>query len=357
MTSSRLSKNVIKDILNLAIYAPSGDNSQPWKFRIKENSIDIILIKAFDKSLYNFQEAGSLFAHGALVENIEIISTKYGFNTTVNYFPNGRQSDVVVTINLHKDKSIKEHLLFPYIKLRHTNRKFYDGKTLSQDQKNSLINIAPEIESAEVRFIENLIKQKSLIEAISFNDRLLFENKYIHDILFQIINWTEEEDKQKGTGLFIKTLELSPDQRVAFRKFRSWNTVKVLNKLGIPKLMAKQTQRLYSTSAAIGVVIIDSDTPQNYLLAGRVFQRLWLLATKEGLSIHPVTGIVYLAKRVKGGDYSRLSQKDRELIMEADKRIGKSFNLEKQNITMLFRIGHSEKPSARSSRLPLKIIT
>lgn len=103
-------------------------------------------------------------------------------------------------------------------------------------------------------------------------------------------------------------------------------------------------------------MIINNDTKINFLKAGRKFQKLWLTATKIGLSIHPVTGIAYLINRVKAGDVKHFSDSNLELIREAEKQINFSFNLKGQTIAMIFRIGYSDEPSARSAKLPPNFI-
>ena len=66
-------RQVIEEILNLAVWAPSGDNCQPWRFEATDNKINIFNVPHKDQALYNFRQSGSLVAHGALVENILII--------------------------------------------------------------------------------------------------------------------------------------------------------------------------------------------------------------------------------------------------------------------------------------------
>lgn len=61
----------IKKILEAAVQAPSGDNSQPWRFEIRDRDgeIRIFNIPERDKSLYNYGQMASCVAHGALIEN------------------------------------------------------------------------------------------------------------------------------------------------------------------------------------------------------------------------------------------------------------------------------------------------
>lgn len=351
-----INSETLKKILELAVHAPSGDNGQPWKFKIISDTLETILIKDSDNSLYNYRDSGSIFSHGALIKNIEVISPNYGFHAVPVIFPNGENDEVTSKIIFNYNSNIQTDPLSKYVKLRCTNRKFYNLTKINSACKQLLIQSFNNSSDINIHILEDLTNKKQLIEVLSYNDRLLFENKYIHDKIFQIINWTEKEEIKKGKGLFVKAMELSPEQIIAFRKFKNWNIMKLLNSLGISKLIAKQNQRLYSSSSAIGLVSIKNFSNFNYLNAGRKFQQFWLSATKLGLSIHPIAGLAYLINRVKENDKTNLSEGDLELIRLAEKQIYLSFNLKEQFLAMIFRIGYDGEPSARSSKLPPNII-
>lgn len=346
----------IKKIVGVAVNAPSGDNGQPWKFRIIKKSLEVILVKDADDSIFNFRETGSIFAHGALIMNIEIVASTLGYKTTVEYFPNGENNEITARIHFQGKNKVIEDPLYKSIKRRCTNRKFYSTKELDSKHKDTLLKAFSKDDNIAVYFLENLSENPDIIKILSYNDRLLFENKKAHNKIFSIINWTDEEEKLRRKGLFVKAMELNPAQVAAFRKFSSWNIMKSLNKLGISKLIAKQNQRLYLSSSAIGIVVINSDNKINFLNSGRKFQKLWLTATKNGLSIHPVTGIAYLINCVKAGETKHFSDSDLELIREAEKQINFSFNIKGQTIAMIFRVGYSDAPSAKSLKLPPNFI-
>ena len=100
-------KNILVDILNHAINAPSGENCQPWKFKITNNQIYIFNIPERDQSSYNFKQKGSLVAHGALIENILIISSVIGFDTKVTFFPEKEKSDLIAMDKRVMDKRVR----------------------------------------------------------------------------------------------------------------------------------------------------------------------------------------------------------------------------------------------------------
>lgn len=344
-------KDIIEKILSVAVLAPSGDNAQPWHFVVNGNEILIFNIQDRDLTLYNFRQRGAYLAHGAVIENIVLAASEAGCRAGILLFPDASDSNHVATVSLQR-AAIKKDSLFNYIAVRSTNRKPYRAEPLLDGERNDMLSVPGEIGCGEIRLLEDRAKIKLLSEAISLNERLILENRYIHDVLFTHIVWSEAEARGRRTGMYVKTLELKPPERVALKLFRNWRLLKVLNKFGVSRLLPKQSAKLYASSGAIGAVIIPDDSNKNYVMAGMVFQRMWLKATKTGLCVSPITGAAYLGKRIADGNTSEMSGAHVELINEAYKKIIDTFSVSNEVVAMVFRIGHGDKPTATSFKLP-----
>ena len=108
-----MKKEIILNILKAAVRAPSGDNSQPWRFEVSNNNnIKIYNLPEKDNPIFNYKQRGSHIAHGALIENIIIAAKENGMNVKVNLFPQGTSSDFIAEIDLLPDQSIKKDPLF-----------------------------------------------------------------------------------------------------------------------------------------------------------------------------------------------------------------------------------------------------
>ena len=66
-------ESVIQRILEAGIQAPSGENCQPWRFRSRNDFIDLFNLPERDTSLYSWGQRASYFAHGTLLENSRAI--------------------------------------------------------------------------------------------------------------------------------------------------------------------------------------------------------------------------------------------------------------------------------------------
>ena len=70
---------LIHQVLDLARWAPSGDNTQPWRFEVlSEQSAHVHGYDTRDTCVYDLDGHASQLSHGALIENIVIAATRFG---------------------------------------------------------------------------------------------------------------------------------------------------------------------------------------------------------------------------------------------------------------------------------------
>jgi len=392
----------IRSILETAVWAPSGDNSQPWRFRITQNRISIFNRPDRDIPFFNYGQRGSFVAHGGLIENIRIASSALGYATTITLFPEGEPREksyhVIGVINEREDSRLrlseellpetpldfsrgeksdlvaiveltplhavgqsiapttsKDEGLYSCVPQRATNRKPYLARPLTEAQRHEMARTPQEIGGGEVRFIEDEERKSALGTALSANERVVLETPALHTIFFHHVVWTEAEEKRKRTGLYVKTLELSPPQQFIFRLYRFGLLARIFNGAGLSRFIARDNAKLYASASALVAIIVPGFSASDFILAGRLTQRVWLKAVRMGLAAHPVTGVLFLMQRVRAKTTEGLSPYHSELLKEAYEKIQSLFQVERENIAMILRIGYGGEPGARSSRLPPEI--
>ena len=93
---------LIFDIIRAATAAPSGDNSQPWRFVFfPPETIEFHLISDRDNPLLNVDESGTLIALGAAVENAAIMARSLGYIPDITWCAEGT---CVATMKLVKSR-------------------------------------------------------------------------------------------------------------------------------------------------------------------------------------------------------------------------------------------------------------
>ncbi len=344
----------LKFLLNFAVLAPSGENCQPWQFEILDNAIKFFNVPERDQSLYNFNQYGSLVAHGAALENIVIAARHLGYEVKVSLFPNSADKNLVAFLTFEKSDPVCDPL-YDSIHNRTTNRKMYKNIPLTGEQRQNIFLPNSIYPSVGVQFTEDKNQINELSSAVSVNERLVFENRSIHDFFFSHLRLTDEENDKMRNGFYIKTLELQPQQIKAIKLFKSWNVLNIFNRvLGVSRKISKDNAKIYKNSAAIGIITISEVNDSNLVNAGRVFQRIWLKVTESRLSLQPVTGVLFFMRRLEVGETNGFTTKQVELVKEAYSIIKSIFSVNDKIITLLFRIGDGGEPSARSPRMPME---
>jgi nitroreductase len=340
----------LKEIITLGTLAPSGDNSQPWKFIITDNRITIINDPDKDLSLYNFNQNAALIAHGCLIENIKIAAAAKGYEITITTFPNTADNTTIAYIYFKKatiDKEAAE--LLPYLYERSSNRKKYYDQKIAEGLLTKVLTAADSFTSTRLKIVTGPDQIKRLAAALSKNEKILLENKKMHHTLFHHVTWNKRDDS-KNHGFFLPTFEFNLPQRIAFRLFSYWQVMNFFNKFHAADGIAKENEKIFQTAAAFCAITTVSNSVQDYLNSGMLLERVWLEATKLGLSIQPTTGIVFLMQRIKAGELSKFSSEHQKVIQNAYEIIGDTFKTYDDTITVVFRLGHAESPSGRTSR-------
>jgi hypothetical protein len=345
-----ISRELIQEILEVAVNAPSGENSQPWRFIVRDNTLLVINLPERDKSLYNFEQRGSLVSNGALIENIVIAAAYHNVSASVDILPDASNRDLVAKI-MFEGGAIDDGSLYPFITARTTNRKPYKRNVLTDGQVDALLAATKSLSEGDVRFVRDKEKIKVLAEVGSVNEKVMFDNRHLHGFFFSHINWTKKEDIEKRVGFYIKTLELPLPIQKILPLFRSWRLIALFNRLGFNNLIAKGNMKVYASSSAMGVVLIDDYSPHNMILAGRILQRVWLKATAMDLSLQPLTGVAFFAQRVKAKDVDKFSEEQITLIQAAYEKIAEIFAIDKKVVPLMFRIGYGKNPTAHALKL------
>ena len=114
-------------LIEHAIRAPSGHNTQPWRFTLGADCITIApdfskrlpVVDPDNRELY--------ISLGCAGENLRIAASHYGYATTTAIAADG-----AITITLQQQSGIIPNPLFAQIPRRQTNRALYDGRAIPQ---------------------------------------------------------------------------------------------------------------------------------------------------------------------------------------------------------------------------------
>lgn len=345
----------IERIASAATQAPSGDNSQPWRFVFHApNTLEIHALPEKDNALFNIDDSGTLIALGAAIQNAELEAKASGFTPEVRY-SGGDTLTATLVLQKGGEFSEIERSLQQAIPLRHSNRKAYKKKPLTREDRQALFEAAGKTGGASFAFIEAAEPMARISRALTTMEEIALKNKLLHKLFFEGIFWSKERNSEGAPGLYIKTLELPPPAQFLFKALRHWPVANFLAQISFPRMVAEMNAKQNASASAFGVIAIDRFDRAKYIEAGRLLERIWLTAAARGMSLQIVTGILFLARTLERNTSVPFSAAERAKVREAYSQIRE--NLKGPNEPLLiFRVGYGATPSAVSFRQAPTII-
>lgn len=117
------------NIIKYAAKAPSGHNTQPWRFSFTENTISIKPNFNVSLPVVDGDNRELYISLGCAVENLLITATHFGYVTHI------LQSDnTEIRVKLMRSNQVEKDSLFYQIERRQTNRSLYNGKKITDLQ-------------------------------------------------------------------------------------------------------------------------------------------------------------------------------------------------------------------------------
>jgi molybdopterin/thiamine biosynthesis adenylyltransferase/nitroreductase len=357
--------SIYHEIIRSGIQAPSGENTQPWKFKIEQNCIEIYIDKKADQSVFNVNQLASLISCGAAIENMIITANHFGQTANiraVNELSGSDSTQLAATIELNpqehqlsaqtsSDRNKED--LFSYIPKRHTNRTLFDRKPIPQHDLNALQTSIHDLSKTSLLMITDRKQLSDIADLIYQADTIRAENKQAHEFFIDKIRFTSQEAEANKTGFPIKNLEAGLMGELLLSHTRKWERMNFYNKLGLGKMIAKVSQQGIIQSSAVGLVKTSGSSLEDIINGGRAMQRIWLKATSLGIDFQPMTVITFFRTRKKLDQLDVFDKKHQDLLNRLWQQYDDLFSdADTPNEThiMLFRLGYGKSVKTRTLR-------
>jgi nitroreductase len=316
----------IERILNLARYAPSGDNLQPWKFEIKdEKTVHVYINDVSNNNVFEYKNGlNLLLSAGALLRSIELAAPFEGLKSTWKYLKY-KDGEWIVKVSFALNKKAEIHPLAHFVKHRHTNRKSYQRTPITDKQKD---RIALSLDGRlEVCWFEGKEKtQMTMLNALSEDIRL--RTPKVREVYNEMLDWKDPFPKK---GLPISTVPLDPLTKITMKWIiKKDSRMKFFNNYLAGTVMPQIQVDIIpgiNSAAHFGLIATNSyvdEEPrvEEMLKDGAALQNFWLTLTAEGLAMQPSTGSVVFAyygrHNIDFGDPEKLMPKARKTSAKFD---------------------------------------
>ena len=279
------------NLVRAAILAANPHNTQPWLFQVTPSQINLFAdrgrnIGAIDPFLREMH-----IGLGCALENLLLTAAANGYTTQVTLLPDPADETWVARVDLAPGPTVIPDL-YPVIPQRHTNRYPYDtGRPVTGATLDALSALGNDPEVRVFWFASSQLRKSAgdlLVEAA----HALVVDKTQDGDSARWYRATWQDIQQHRDGITLDAAGL-PDLTRAFGKM-----LPPASQEQQDSTFLQNTAEQAQTARAFGLLAVrDGQDRAQQLRAGRVWERMHLWATKEGLAMQPLNAVVERAAR------------------------------------------------------------
>ena len=345
----------LEQILELARWAPSGDNTQPWRFEILDTRRLILHGRdTRDHCVYDLDGHPSQISLGALLETMAIAASTFGLAMQAARRPEAPEARPTFIVDFVPAPARDADPLADVILSRSVQRRPLSRRPLTAAEKTALSPALPP--GFGVTWLEGP-RRLAAARLMYRNAKLRLTMPEAHQVHQAVIEWNARysEDRMPDQALGVDAMTarlmrwiMRDWRRVAF--FNTWLAGTVAPRL--------QMDLIPGLACAAHFVLTAQRRPRridDYVAAGRAMQRFWLTATAQGLQLQPeLTPLIFSRYVREGRVFSAtpgMQQRAASLAQQGELLVGKQAW---ETAVFMGRIGAGAPATARSVRKPLR---
>jgi nitroreductase len=270
--TGELPRRLVDELLTAATAAPSIHNTQPWRFRVSNDTVELRADP--DRMLPVIDPAGRAvyIACGAALLNLRLAAAVAGREPVVQLLPDPGQPLLLATVRLagpHR-AGPGERELHAVIDQRHTNRGPFSGRPVPPIVAAALAEAA-RVESAILHFLDRNETARVLYLMRDAERGWLADPAYRAE-LARWAGGTRDRDGIPDSSLGPR----SPGPPAPVREFT-------------PGRPSPAGHALFEEHPQLAVLSTRFGGQAHWLLAGQALQRVLLTATARGIAVSPLT--------------------------------------------------------------------
>jgi hypothetical protein len=261
----------MRDLIRYATLAPSGHNTQPWRFRVSPDRIDILPDFSRRTPVVDPDDHHLFVGLGAAAENLALAAAARGQPGEVAFANEGAGS---VRFSFGRAKAV-ESALFEAIPRRQSTRADYDGRQVSTADLTTLAAAAaiPGVDLILITDRPRIDRVRDLV--VAGNSAQIADAAFVAE-LKAWLRFSPRDAIETGDGLF-SVASGSP-------AMPTWLGPFVFDRVFRAGSENDKYARQLRSSAGVAVFVGESADPDHWVRVGRSCQRFALQATALGLS-------------------------------------------------------------------------
>jgi hypothetical protein len=263
------------DLLELVRYAgmaPSGHNTQPWRFTLERDRIEIHPDLSRRLPVVDPDDHALYISLGAALENLRIAALQYGLDPEAEYFPAAAPGRLVVRLT-RRARPIESEL-FRAIPDRQSTRSTYDGRSIPAGDLRAL-EMASAVDGVRFRLFTAKPELEAVTELVKEGNRRQMRDAAFVRELLDWVRFSRNEADLHRDGLIAPVMGMPAVPR--------WLGEPIMRAMLRPEPEAARAERLIRSSAALMLFVAERHDREHWVKLGQSFERVALAATLRGI--------------------------------------------------------------------------
>lgn len=256
----------VRELIRHATLAASSHNTQPWRFRFRQDSIAILPDFSRRCPVVDPDDSHLFKSLGCAAENLVHAAAAQGFAADVR-FDSGEDH---VIVHLNRDNSARATDLYRAITRRQCVKTPYDGKPLRAPELEKLAK-AGEGQNVRTIVLLSAEQKNTVIDYVTRGNVFQLSDRAFRDELVSWIRFNPGEAMRTGDGLSGRTSGQPPLPR--------WLAKWILGMVLTPNGQADTDATNIRSSAGVAVFVSSRVDRAGCMEAGRAYERFALQAT------------------------------------------------------------------------------
>lgn len=343
-------QNTLLRILDLARWAPSGDNTQPWRFEIvADNHLAVHGFDTRNHVIYDFDGHPSQMAHGALLETLRIAASGFQLEAEWARRPGCPDTAPIYDVILHPRPELPADPLLAFIEQRVVQRRPMHTLPLTDEQRRQLTQAVGS--DFTLQFFESRTARFAVAKLLWHSAKIRLTCPEAFEVHREIIEWgarfSADRIPEEAVGVDPLTAKLMK------WVMQNWGRVEFFNRYLLGTLVPRIQLDLIPALACAGHILLRPAQPGELdpVGAGIALQRLWLTATALRLHLQPeMTPVIFRWYVQAERSISSLPRINSEACSLATRFEALAGCHRGDPLGFLCRVGNSERPKSRSIR-------
>ncbi len=268
-----LERETLMRAIEAAVLAPSSHNSQPWRFKLLPDGVDLFANRLRALPVVDPEGRELTISCGAALFHLRLALRQAGFVAEVSLLPGVGGGDHLARVRCvgRAEPSAHEEALFAAIRKRHTHRAAFAKRNVEAKLLGRLVDAAG-TEGVTLRALDAW-QQSSVAGWIAEGDRLQGANA---EFRRELAAWVHAKDEENGVGMSAAQLGvhgLGARLMPVFLRELNWGRVQ-----------GKRDYQLAMSAPVLAVLVSGGDTVRDWLETGCALERMLLEATSMGLA-------------------------------------------------------------------------